>query len=183
MKVLQGFLSRAVIAGNWTLPNRIYDGLAHMTLHWWFFKSLLCFPNRRENTTSAFLKAVLMWVGGKLTYTLINSGFGAAFHTFPPCFCHWWAHIQWFSACTCGCQPPARVGEDDQREDKVSDTHMHQRCLSFILLSFLFAFSLVASCSWAGCQTLPPIFRPRLSLCAHSLALSLYCWVRWHMQL
>lgn len=43
-------------------------------------------------------------VGGKLTYTLVSSGFGAAFHTYSPCICCPW----WDVERHCRCQPPAR---------------------------------------------------------------------------
>lgn len=77
--------SQFVIAGKSTRPNRIYDRLAHMTSLWLFMTFLNpCYVSLTEDQILHlhFLDLCAKPVGGKLTYTLINSGFEAAFHTF-----------------------------------------------------------------------------------------------------
>lgn len=73
--------------------------------------------------------------------------------TQPSYFCPWWAYVE----CVIEAHQPLTQG-----------------CISCLRSG---------SALVAGCQTLLPVFRPQLSLCAHSLAPSLYFWVRWHMQL
>lgn len=114
-------------------------------------------------------------VGGKETYTLLKRNLETPF-AFKAVFC--FAPVEQCMLQWGGFQLPAWC---QRRHISIKKhTHRHTHICTRTWTHRLFAvFASGASCTWACCQTV----YHRLSLCAHSFALSLYFWVRWHIQL
>ncbi len=125
-EILQGFPSRDVIAGKSTLPNRVYDGLAHMTWPWLFMTSPNpgCVSLKEDQIHQHFLDlCARRWV--------VNDpalGFTVCLSHFPRCFVAPDGLLENdFQHSAEAVYHLLGVREADQHEDKNLNTHTHTR--------------------------------------------------------